>query len=109
LPDGYFSDQASQFGYILEDLGIENVDIYSGHLEYFTTIGYILLWAFDNFVVIWYVGMLYQEKSGNPGVDIYGVLSAFWRHFFPPNLFAQRSSEPLVQKIFLAGKRNLIY
>jgi hypothetical protein len=27
---------------ILEDLGMENIDIYSGHLEYFTTIGYIL-------------------------------------------------------------------
>jgi hypothetical protein len=28
--------------------------IYSGHLEYFTTIGYILL-VFVNFVVIWYL------------------------------------------------------
>jgi hypothetical protein len=41
----------------------------SGHLEYFTTIGYIL-WAFNNFAVIWYnftlavLGILYQEKSG---------------------------------------------
>jgi hypothetical protein len=52
LPDGFFSDQKSQFGYILEDLGMENVIIYSGQLEYFTTIGYII-WQFDNFVVIW--------------------------------------------------------
>jgi hypothetical protein len=27
LPDGYFSNQKSQFGYILEDLGMENVAI----------------------------------------------------------------------------------
>jgi hypothetical protein len=24
LPDGFFSDQKSQYGYILEDLGMEN-------------------------------------------------------------------------------------
>jgi hypothetical protein len=29
LPDGFFSDQKSQFGYILEDLGIENVIFWS--------------------------------------------------------------------------------
>jgi hypothetical protein len=26
----------------LEDLGMENVHTYSGHLEYFTDVGYIL-------------------------------------------------------------------
>jgi hypothetical protein len=44
--------------------------IYSGHLEYFMAIVYIL-WAFGNSEVIWYIlpcfGILYQEKSGNPG------------------------------------------
>jgi hypothetical protein len=36
----FFSDQKSQFGYILEDRGIENVVLYChGHLEYFTAIG----------------------------------------------------------------------
>jgi hypothetical protein len=50
LPDGFFSDQKSQFGHILEDLRMENVVVYSGNLEYFTTLGYIL-WAFGNFVV----------------------------------------------------------
>jgi hypothetical protein len=49
---------------------MENVVLYSGHLEYFTTIGYIL-WAFGSFVVIWYIfsslWYIYQEKSGNPG------------------------------------------
>jgi hypothetical protein len=54
LPDGFFSDQNSQFGDILEDLGMENVVIFSGHLEYFTTIVYILC-AFGNFVVILYI------------------------------------------------------
>jgi hypothetical protein len=54
LPDGFFSDQKYQFGSIFDDLGMENVVIYSGHLEYFTTIGHIL-WAFGNLVVIWYI------------------------------------------------------
>jgi hypothetical protein len=64
LPDGFFSDQKSQFGYILEGLRKDNVVIYSGHLEYFTTIGYIL-WSFDIFFPSF--GTLYQEKSGHPG------------------------------------------
>jgi hypothetical protein len=42
---------------------MENCVIYSGHLEYFATIGYIL-WAFGNFVVILYIfphfGILYK-------------------------------------------------
>jgi hypothetical protein len=33
LPDGFFSDQNYQLGYILEDLGIENVVIFHVHLE----------------------------------------------------------------------------
>jgi hypothetical protein len=73
LPDGFFSDQKSQLGYILEDIGMKIVVIYSGHLEYFTTIG-LLLRTFGNFVVIWYIfprlGILYQEKSGKPRVDV---------------------------------------
>jgi hypothetical protein len=52
---------------------MEYVVVYSGHLEYFITNGYIL-WAFDNFAVVWYVfprfGILYQEKSGNPGAHL---------------------------------------
>jgi hypothetical protein len=39
LPDGFFLDQKSHFGDIMEDLGMKNVVIYSGHSEYFTTIG----------------------------------------------------------------------
>jgi hypothetical protein len=49
---------------------MENVGIFYGHLENFTTIWYIL-WKFGNVVVIWYIfpsfGILCLEKSGNPG------------------------------------------
>jgi hypothetical protein len=41
LPDGLFSDQ---FGYILEDLGMENVVIFYVHLEYFTAIYLMGIW-----------------------------------------------------------------
>jgi hypothetical protein len=54
LPDGFFSDQISKVGYILEDIGMESVGLFSGHSEYFTSVGYIL-WASGNFVVIWYI------------------------------------------------------
>jgi hypothetical protein len=62
LPDGFFLDQKSQFGYILEDLGMENVVTYSCHLEYFTTIrhsfGHLaILWSFSFFPRF---GILYQ-------------------------------------------------
>jgi hypothetical protein len=43
LPDGLFSNQKYQFGYILEDLGMENVGLFYDHLEYFTAIWYISL------------------------------------------------------------------
>jgi hypothetical protein len=42
LPDGFFSNQKSQFGYILEGPRLENVDTFYGHLEYFTDIWDIL-------------------------------------------------------------------
>jgi hypothetical protein len=40
LPDGFFSDQKSQLGYILEDNGMKNAVMDSNHLEYFTPIRY---------------------------------------------------------------------
>jgi hypothetical protein len=62
----YIAYQKFQFGYILEGLVIENVI----EIEYITAIGYVLC-TFGHFVVIWYIiphfGILYQEKSGNPG------------------------------------------
>jgi hypothetical protein len=42
LPDGLFSYQKSQFGYILVGLGMENIGIFYDPLEYFTAIWYIL-------------------------------------------------------------------
>jgi hypothetical protein len=68
LPDGIFSYQKCRFGYILECLGMENVEIHYGHLEYFTDIWYIL-WPFEifcgHFVYFSPFGMFYQDKSGN--------------------------------------------
>jgi hypothetical protein len=42
LPDGIFQNQKFQFGYILEGLGTDEVDISFGHLEYIAAIWYIL-------------------------------------------------------------------
>jgi hypothetical protein len=64
-----FSNQKSQFGSILEGLGMENVGIFYGHLEYITVIWYTLC-PFGILVTIWFIftrsGRLYKEKSGNP-------------------------------------------
>jgi hypothetical protein len=38
LPDGFFSNQKSQIGKILEGPRLENVVIFYGHLEHFTDI-----------------------------------------------------------------------
>jgi hypothetical protein len=37
-----FQTKNPTLGIFLQDLGMENVVVHSGHLEYFTTIGYIL-------------------------------------------------------------------
>jgi hypothetical protein len=64
LPDGIFSNQKSQFWYILEGLGMENFGI---HILWPSDVFYI---HFVYFVVIWFIsplfGILYQDKSGNP-------------------------------------------
>jgi hypothetical protein len=49
LPDGLFSNQKSQFGKILEDLRLENVDVFYGHLKYFIDIRDI------TYMAIWYI------------------------------------------------------
>jgi hypothetical protein len=58
--------------YILERFGKENVGIFYGALVYL--IGYLVkfmvfLYSFSHF------GILYQEESGNPGLD-YACVSA---------------------------------
>jgi hypothetical protein len=54
----------------MEGLEMENVGIFYGHLECNSAIWY-MLWPFGKLVIIWYIsprfGILYQEKSGNPG------------------------------------------
>jgi hypothetical protein len=47
LPDGLFSNQKYQFGYIFEGLRMENAGIFYGHLEYFLVIWY-MLWPFGS-------------------------------------------------------------
>jgi hypothetical protein len=42
LPDGLFSNQKSQFGYILEGLAMENLGVSFDRLVYFTAMGNIL-------------------------------------------------------------------
>jgi hypothetical protein len=71
LPDGLFSNQKSQFGQILEVLGMENVGIFNDHLEYFTSIWYNSP-PFDivcgHLVYFSVLVCLDQEKPGNPNI-----------------------------------------
>jgi hypothetical protein len=67
LPDGTFSNQKFQFGYILEGLEVENVyfmaiwyilwpfGIFHGHLVYFIAILYILEPFGNLFFTVWYI------------------------------------------------------
>jgi hypothetical protein len=72
LSDGTFSNQKSQFGKVLEGLGMEKVCIFCGHLEYITAM-WCIFWPFGKLVSIWYIfpvfGKVRQEKSGNPAVN----------------------------------------
>jgi hypothetical protein len=71
LPDGFFSNQKFQLGQTLEGLRWENVDIgilwpfgiFYGHLVHFVFLWYI----FSGF------GIVYQEKSGNPGPKTFSI------------------------------------
>jgi hypothetical protein len=65
LPDGLFSNQKYQFGYIFESLRMQNIGIVYGHLEYFADNGDILwplstfcfhLMCFPRFGIFWYIG-----------------------------------------------------
>jgi hypothetical protein len=54
LPDGIFSNQKSQFGFILEGLALGDFGVFYGHLVYFAAIWYIL-WPFGIFFPFWYI------------------------------------------------------
>jgi hypothetical protein len=71
LPDGLFSNQKYQFGYIFEGLGMENVGIF------------MIIWKYlVNFMVVWYSLWLFgiyifsvlvcldRAKSGNPASEL---------------------------------------
>jgi hypothetical protein len=74
LPDGIFTFQSKTY-----NLGILwgtlewNVGIRYCHLEYFTAIWYMSLWAiwyiFGHFGLFHLFGKLYQDKSGNPAQE----------------------------------------
>jgi hypothetical protein len=57
----------------LEGLALEDAGIFYGLLVYFTVFCYIL-WTFDmargNLVYFSRFGILYQEKSGNPDLNV---------------------------------------
>jgi hypothetical protein len=65
-----FETKKSQFGSILEGLGLENIDIFNGRYEYFTGI-WDIFYHFVHFMSFgtFYsgFGIMCQEKSGNPG------------------------------------------
>jgi hypothetical protein len=71
LPDALFSYQKSQFGSILEGLGMENVGMFVTIWNILRPFG-IICGSLVYFVVIWYIFhvlvCLDQEKSGNPDV-----------------------------------------
>jgi hypothetical protein len=66
MPDGRFSYQKYQFGYILESLGMVNVGEFYGHLEYFTHFWYVS-WSFGIFFPV--LVCCINEKSGNLDVS----------------------------------------
>jgi hypothetical protein len=72
LPDGLFSHQTASFGTFWKAFEWKVFDIFNDHLVHFVAICYIL----RNFGIfcghfLYYpnFGILYQEKSGNPGIE----------------------------------------
>jgi hypothetical protein len=80
LPDGIFSNQKSIFWEILEGTAMGDVGIC--HLVHFTTVWYIL-WPsgifYGHLLCFPRLGVLYQEKTGNPG--LFGDQSEKTSHF----------------------------
>jgi hypothetical protein len=72
LPDGIFSYQKYQFGYIIDFLGMENVGYFSAVWNILGPFGicyglWAILWSFGTFVPVLVYIYIYKEKSGNPG------------------------------------------
>jgi hypothetical protein len=72
LPDGLFSYQKSQSGYILGGFGVDNFNICYDHLVFTVNIWYV----YGTFVYLCrlgffaYFGMFYKDKSGNPSLQL---------------------------------------
>jgi hypothetical protein len=72
LPDGIFAYRKSQFGYILEGLGVDNVGILYGHSVYvhliylFVHLQHIFCVHLESYTRF---GRLYQEKIWQPCSD----------------------------------------
>jgi hypothetical protein len=84
LPDGIFSKQKSQFGYILEWLALKDVGKFYGHLVYFTAISYSL-WPFGifrgYFGIFFPVLVCYTKKNLATFVifcGYFGIFVPFW-------------------------------
>jgi hypothetical protein len=101
LPDGLFSDQKSQFGLILEDVRLKNVDIYFMTIwNILTTFGIFYDYFVHSVFIFSSLGILHQEKSGNPDVE------RERRHFFPNRknnkmeVMCQKSKTSMVSLFF---------
>jgi hypothetical protein len=99
LPDGLLSNQKSKFGQILEGLAMEDVAIFYGHLVHCVVFCYIL-WTFGivhgDLVYFSRLGILYQEKSGNP--DLQNVLSSAQRNLKHVTISLQSGPDELEKK-----------
>jgi hypothetical protein len=73
-----FQTKNPNFGNILEDLGMENVVIYSGYLEYFMGIlyGHLVILSYGMYVDISPLWYIVPSKSGRPGFKAQLMLSA---------------------------------
>jgi hypothetical protein len=100
LPDGFFSNQKSKFGFILEGLRLEM-------LMYFMAIGntlqtFVIFYdSLVHFVFFCYIfsgfGIMYEDKSGNPG-------GQFCAHVIGTSLSGQFVSRFVVSKHWQAKK-----
>jgi hypothetical protein len=114
LPDGFFSNQKSQFGQILEGLRWENVDI-------FMAVGNILLPLgifYDHLVHVVLVWYIYSAgASGKTHVHIH-ICTYTYIHIgtyipgqpeFPPNLGTKRSPPSWPQESMPPLEKDQIY
>jgi hypothetical protein len=78
LPDGLFSQQKSQFGYILEGLEMKHVGVFYDTSEYFMAIWYIL-WPFGivcgHLVYFSRIGMFRPREIWQPWFHPYVCIS----------------------------------